>query len=186
MLSSQCSAAPAPQVRCDWDGDGATLAVDGTHSVLLSLPPKLATLDLSCLFAPPAAYPLASASTWQADKSAATAAALEHGVPPAAQIIAASAKGWETFWTSGAFVDLACGPAHNGPKFAEAAELERRVVLSLYLTRAHSAGAMPPQETGLAANSWYGKHHHEMRWWHQVSSCSDGLARCVQPDDAAR
>ena len=98
-------------------------------------------------------------------------------MPPAAQIIAASAKGWETFWTSGAFVDLAGASARNGPEFAEAAELERRVVLSLYLTRAHSAGAMPPQETGLAANSWYGKHHHEMRWWHQASSCSDSLAR---------
>ena len=28
-------------------------------------------------------------------------------------------------------------------------------------------GATPPQETGLIVNSWYGKFHHEMRWWHQ-------------------
>ena len=25
---------------------------------------------------------------------------------------------------------------------------------------------MPPQETGLTVNSWYGKFHLEMHWWH--------------------
>ena len=49
-----------------------------------------------------------------------------------------------------------------------ARELERRVVLSQYLTRVNSAGSTPPQETGYTLNSWYGKHHHEMRWWHQA------------------
>ena len=49
-----------------------------------------------------------------------------------------------------------------------AKELERRVVLSQYLTRVNSAGSTPPQETGYTLNSWYGKHHHEMRWWHQA------------------
>ncbi|HEU0253316.1 MAG TPA: hypothetical protein VFR12_09820, partial [Pyrinomonadaceae bacterium] len=27
-------------------------------------------------------------------------------------------------------------------------------------------GSMPPQETGLTVNSWYGKFHLEMHWWH--------------------
>ncbi|MGO4419866.1 hypothetical protein AB4Z54_14300, partial [Streptomyces sp. MCAF7] len=25
---------------------------------------------------------------------------------------------------------------------------------------------LPPQESGLVANSWYGKFHLEMHWWH--------------------
>ncbi|MDT0687204.1 hypothetical protein [Autumnicola psychrophila] len=29
-------------------------------------------------------------------------------------------------------------------------------------------GEMPPQETGLTYNSWYGKPHLEMHWWHGV------------------
>ena len=28
------------------------------------------------------------------------------------------------------------------------------------------AGSHPPQETGLTCNSWYGKFHLEMHWWH--------------------
>jgi len=27
-------------------------------------------------------------------------------------------------------------------------------------------GSLPPQETGLTVNSWYGKFHLEMHWWH--------------------
>jgi len=30
------------------------------------------------------------------------------------------------------------------------------------------AGTYPPQETGLTYNSWYGKYHLEMHWWHGV------------------
>ena len=51
---------------------------------------------------------------------------------------------------------------------ARAPELERRVVLSQYLTRAQCIGQYPPQETGLTMNSWYGKFHLEMHWWHGV------------------
>ncbi len=47
-------------------------------------------------------------------------------------------------------------------------ELERRVVLSQYLTRIQCEGIYPPQETGLTMNSWYGKFHLEMHWWHGV------------------
>ena len=45
-------------------------------------------------------------------------------------------------------------------------ELERRIVLSQYLTAVNCSGALPPQETGLVANSWQGKFHLEMHWWH--------------------
>ena len=67
---------------------------------------------------------------------------------------------WKAFWQSGAAIDFSeC----TDPR---AKELERRVVLSQYLTRIQCAGSMPPQETGLTMNSWYGKFHLEMHWWH--------------------
>jgi hypothetical protein len=47
-------------------------------------------------------------------------------------------------------------------------ELERRIVLSQYLTKIQCGGNYPPQETGLTYNSWYGKFHLEMHWWHSV------------------
>ena len=35
-----------------------------------------------------------------------------------------------------------------------------------YVMAVHDAGSFPPQETGLGVNSWYGKFHMEMYWWH--------------------
>ncbi|WP_370476358.1 hypothetical protein [Tamlana flava] len=67
---------------------------------------------------------------------------------------------WEEFWSSGGAVDFSeCTDSR-------AFELERRVVLSQYLTRSQCAGHYPVQETGLTYNSWYGKPHMEMYWWH--------------------
>ena len=45
-------------------------------------------------------------------------------------------------------------------------ELERRIVLSQYVTAVHSSGIMQPQESGLTCNTWFGKFHIEMYWWH--------------------
>ena len=56
----------------------------------------------------------------------------------------------------------------SGSTDPRAKELERRVVLSQYLTKVNCAGSLPPQETGLTLNSWYGKFHIEMHWWHAV------------------
>jgi len=69
---------------------------------------------------------------------------------------------WETFWSTGGAVDFS---ACTDPR---AFELERRVVLSRYLTQVQCSGFLPPQETGLTFNSWHGKHHLEMHWWHVV------------------
>lgn len=69
---------------------------------------------------------------------------------------------WETFWTNGGAIDLS---ESMDPR---AHELERRIVLSQYLLAIQSAGSLPPQETGLTYNSWYGKFHLEMHWWHGV------------------
>lgn len=71
-----------------------------------------------------------------------------------------AATHWREFWESGAALDLG---QVDDPR---AAELERRVVLSQYLTAVNCSGDMPPQETGLVCNSWRGKAHLEMHWWH--------------------
>ncbi len=73
-----------------------------------------------------------------------------------------SAAAWQRYWTSGAAIDLGNCTDPRAP------ELERRVVLSQYLTAIHCAGTLPSQETGLLCNSWYGKFHLEMHWWHSV------------------
>ena len=74
----------------------------------------------------------------------------------------ATQKFWHQFWTETAFADFGqC----TDPR---AKELERRVVLSQYLTRINCANNMPPQETGLTYNSWFGRPHLEMTWWHAV------------------
>ena len=71
-----------------------------------------------------------------------------------------SAQFWAEHWESTGAIDLG---AADDPR---AAEIERRTVLSRYLQRVHAAGHLPPAETGLLANSWRGKFHLEMHWWH--------------------
>ncbi|RZJ06484.1 MAG: hypothetical protein EOP39_19050 [Rubrivivax sp.] len=78
----------------------------------------------------------------------------------AAAVIAQSAAHWQAFWRSGAAVDFA------GSTDPRAPELERRVVLSQYLTAIQFGGDFPPQESGLTTTTWYGKNHTEMLWWH--------------------
>lgn len=71
-----------------------------------------------------------------------------------------STKSWMNFWEQGGIVQL------NKSKDPRALELERRIILSQYLLAIQSCGSMPPQETGLTCNSWYGKFHLEMHLWH--------------------
>jgi protein-glucosylgalactosylhydroxylysine glucosidase len=81
--------------------------------------------------------------------------------PPSVEETAtASARHWERFWTDGGTLDL------SGSADPRAVELERRIVLSEYLTAIQCAGTIPPQETGETFNSWFGKAHLEMHWWH--------------------
>lgn len=74
----------------------------------------------------------------------------------------ASTEYWHKYWYEGAAIDF------SHCKAPEAKELERRVVLSQYLLAVNCAGQTPPQETGLTYNSWFGKYHMEMIWWHQA------------------
>lgn len=69
---------------------------------------------------------------------------------------------WSEFWKSGGAIDF------TGSTDNRASELERRIILSQYLTKIQCSGNNPPQETGLTYNSWYGRPHLEMLWWHAV------------------
>ncbi len=82
------------------------------------------------------------------------------GLPEVGATREASTRYWRTFWERGGAIDL------SGSTDPRAAELERRIVLSQYLTAIQCAGSTPPQETGLTYNSWFGKFHLEMHWWH--------------------
>ncbi len=82
--------------------------------------------------------------------------------PSATETFAASKAHWRNFWETGGAVDL------SQSKDSRAQELERRIVLSQYLTAVQCRGLYPPAETGLTFNSWYGKFHLEMHWWHGV------------------
>jgi protein-glucosylgalactosylhydroxylysine glucosidase len=73
---------------------------------------------------------------------------------------AAAHASWNRFWAEGGAIDL------SGSRDVRWRELERRIVLSQYLTAIQCAGHTPPQESGLTFNSWEGKFHLEMHWWH--------------------
>lgn len=77
-------------------------------------------------------------------------------------VSANSKAGWEKFWNSGGAIDF------SGSSDNRANELERRIILSQYLTKVQCSASTPPQETGLTYNSWFGKLHLEMHWWHAV------------------
>jgi hypothetical protein len=123
--------------------DGAALHQTAPHDLRIDPAAGSNRLELTIAFAPraelnPAPTPL----------------------PDVTATNAASAKHWQSFWTTGATLDL------SSSTDARATELERRIVLSEYLTAIQCAGTMPPQETGETFNSWYGKSHLEMHWWH--------------------
>jgi hypothetical protein len=80
--------------------------------------------------------------------------------PSFSEVKTNSESSWKKFWQSGAAIDF------EGSTDARAFELERRIILSQYLTKIQCSNQYPPQETGLTYNSWYGKPHLEMHWWH--------------------
>jgi hypothetical protein len=82
------------------------------------------------------------------------------GLSAGSSAIAASEAYWPQFWASGGAIEL---EATDDPR---AKELERRIILSQYLTAINCSGSLPPQETGLVCNSWRGRFHLEMHWWH--------------------
>jgi hypothetical protein len=97
------------------------------------------------------------------------------GAPPAREsLFGAAAQFWNRFWSTGGAIDL------SGSTDPRAPELERRIVLSQYLTAIQCAGSLPPQETGLTCNSWFGKFHLEMHWWHAAHFPMWGRAEMLE------
>jgi protein-glucosylgalactosylhydroxylysine glucosidase len=85
-----------------------------------------------------------------------------------------SVKSWSKFWLSGGAVDF------SQTKDKRAFEIERRTILSQYLTKIQCSSDYPPQETGLTYNSWYGKPHLEMHWWHAVHYAQWGRVELME------
>jgi hypothetical protein len=122
--------------------DGAAFDQAERHQFLLrAAQPGATKLQFACTFQPAAQKPTGLLCSVCFDQSRAF---------------------WADFWSTGGAMDL------SGSSDARWKELERRIVLSEYLTRVNSAGELPPAETGLTCNSWYGKFHLEMHWWHDV------------------
>ncbi|KQW05585.1 hypothetical protein ASC66_11410 [Leifsonia sp. Root4] len=115
-----------------------------------------------------------TSSTEQLDLLARFAPAVAEPLPKFDTVAAASAESWKRFWLSGAAVDF------GGTKDARASELERRVTISQYLTAVNSSGVMPPAETGLATNSWSGKSHLEMHFWHAAHFATWGRPELLE------
>jgi hypothetical protein len=95
-------------------------------------------------------------------------------LPSFANTAANNQQQWAAFWKSGGAVDF------SGSIDPRAKELERRIILSQWLTKIQCAGDNPPQETGLTYNSWYGKPHIEMHWWHAVHYALWGRASLLE------
>ena len=118
---------------------GAVLKVVSEHHYYLEPNPADTAFEFSCLFSK-------TIPETEPDDFAVTQEASLHS--------------WENFWMTGGAVDFSeCTDER-------AFELERRVILSRYLTRIQCSGSLPPAETGLTYNSWFGKFHLEMHWWH--------------------
>jgi len=125
------------QVAVSWQGD-ASFIQKANHEYNLQ-PSNGKTLEFNCLFAPE----------------------LRENEPKSFEETKTNnIKSWKAFWENGGVVDFSKCTDPRAP------ELERRTVLSQYLTKIQSSGSLPPQETGLTYNSWFGKYHMEMHWWH--------------------
>ena len=83
-------------------------------------------------------------------------------LPTFAEARLAARYHWNAFWQTGGAIDL------SGSQDPRWFELERRIVLSQYLTAIQDAQRYPPAETGLTYNTWEGKFHLEMHWWHEA------------------
>ena len=125
-------------VKIQWNGKGIIEKKDANYFVLRSDDNEL---DFSCSF---------------------SIESPKYSLPFFTETAKSSANKWNNYWNKGGIVDFSKCTDER------AKELERRVVLSQYLMAIQCAGSTPPQETGLTYNSWFGKFHLEMIWWHQT------------------
>ena len=136
----------------NWTGSATILKQRG-HYFLLQPATKKNLFEFTCQFSEK--KPQANVTDFTVTKESSTAA-------------------WRQFWLSGGAVDF------SQAKDKRAFEVERRVILSQYLTKIQCSSTFPPQETGLTYNSWYGKPHLEMHWWHAVHFAQWGRTELLE------
>jgi hypothetical protein len=73
---------------------------------------------------------------------------LPPGIPGFTETRDAAVAYWKEYWSNGGMVDLS---GSSDPRWKE---LEKRIVLSQYVTAVNCAGTLPPQESGLVMNTW--------------------------------
>lgn len=118
-------------LTASWEGHGQVSGPEnGTHRYFLTVPGST-TLSLTATFSPDEPSSVVGFD----------------GLTAEAELW------WESYWTSGAFIDLTSTTSSN------ATELQRRIVLSQYLLAVNSASHFSPQESGLVNIGWYGKFH---------------------------
>ena len=122
----------------------ATITQQGLHYFLVIPDASNKVFECTCLFSPHVNMLVPCLSS----------------VPVFLQTKISSTTAWGHFWNTGGAVDF------TGSTDKRAFELERRIILSQYLIKVQETGSNPPQETGLTYNSWYGKPHMEMPYWH--------------------
>lgn len=126
------------QVSCKWAGNGK-IEKQKEHRYSFSPDRKQHSVEYVFAFSP---------------------SKINYNVPSFSEIKLNSITHWASFWKSGGAIDLS---QSKDPRWFE---LERRIILSQYVMAINAAGNYPPQETGLVNNSWYGRFHYEMYWWH--------------------
>lgn len=129
-------------LEISWNGP-AEFSPDESNPHKFYLAPKSDSIELVCRFAKGGARKAEPMPTFEESLEECKAA-------------------WKKYWESGAAIDF------SGSIDPRARELERRAVLSQYLMKVNEAGSLPPQESGLVNNSWAGRFHYEMIWWHVV------------------
>jgi hypothetical protein len=134
-------------VLADWT-DGATITNTAKHQFEIRPNKKSDTFEMVCFFSP---TNFSRADEW------------EKAMYPFDRVKDYTSTSFENFWETGGAIDL------SGSKDPRWFELERRIVLSQYLTAIQDAGDNPPQETGLTYNTWEGKFHLEMHFWHEAN-----------------
>ncbi len=131
-------------------GKGVTVAKTGSHRFEIASASE--TMELSLLF---------------------TERPAPEALPSFPDTLGDTVHHWESFWQKGGFISIGAGGD-------EGRELQRRIILSQYLTAITCAGSLPPQETGLTMNSWYGKFHLEMHYWHAAHFASWGRPELLE------
>ena len=140
------------EIYMNWNGN-AKVSQSAKHSFYLEPSINAKELSFTCLFTQPSKV---------------------KSIPSFKQTGKSSKSAWKKFWMSGGAVDF------SHCKDPRAFEIERRMVLSQYLTNVQCLGKYPPQETGLTYNSWHGKFHLEMHWWHATHFALWGRGKLME------